>query len=445
MQDDKNTIEDDFEDLDFEDLDNEDDFDDESWDDFDDEGTSEAEVQSPPDSSDSASDAPAPVKKKSFLQKNFNLIVILIAVVGGGGFIFSQLGGSPANTPPEAPADLAAQQVPDSADTAITAPTEIPELSDENLPPMPAPIENASADIALSDTPDLSFELDDSMPAEAPALMDTELQAEQQVADDVLTPLPDLSDSGDLQPLENLDVAVNEEAPAAEITTPDLAETDIAAIEDLSVMDAPEEEPVIEDIQVIEPPAEDITDAVLPETEVDVQVDEATTEQSVLIEELNAKIAEKDKALDSAAQENTDISQKLEAANTEIESLKAMVDELKNEMESLKTAAVETPVKAAQPSAAPEKEAAPEKQPEAPQPVEKQEKVEEPTAKEAPAAVQWVLRSASPGRATISPKDNNDLRQVEVGNTVPGLGKIQSISIENNRWVVRGTKSTVSQ
>ena len=59
--------------------------------------------------------------------------------------------------------------------------------------------------------------------------------------------------------------------------------------------------------------------------------------------------------------------------------------------------------------------------------------------------LEWVLKSAGPGRATLSPKDSSDMRQVEVGDVVPGLGRIQSISIEDNRWIVRGEKSSVSQ
>ena len=86
MQDEKVT-DDDFEDLDFEDLDTDDDFEDESWDDFDDVDSTE--------NSETVSEGPSeegqgPAKKKSFIQKNFNLIVILIAVLGGGGiYLFS--------------------------------------------------------------------------------------------------------------------------------------------------------------------------------------------------------------------------------------------------------------------------------------------------------------------------------------------------------------------
>ncbi|MEM7651391.1 MAG: hypothetical protein AAF204_04840, partial [Pseudomonadota bacterium] len=113
MQDDTNKIDDDFEDLDFEDLDADDDLDDESWDDFDDDVEGDLTDSAPNDAEDGgAPEMNAAPKKKSFLQKNFNLIVIAIAVLGGGSFVLSQFGGAPATAPsaptPQAPQDNAA-------------------------------------------------------------------------------------------------------------------------------------------------------------------------------------------------------------------------------------------------------------------------------------------------------------------------------------------------
>ena len=453
MQDDKNTLDDDFDDLDFEDLGEDDDFDDESWDDFDDGDAGQPDGDAQPSESMTDAESSAPVKKKSFLQKNFNLIVISIALLGGGGFIFSQLGGgTPAPAPQQDSESVVSQDVnqPDTGnENAISAPTEIAGLNDESMPPMPAPIENAGTDIALSDTPDLNFELEDTALTETAEPMDAGLdiglETDAQNTDDVLTPIPDLSDSGDLEPLESLDLAVNEEiVPAIEDTLPEVTEADIpAAIEDIPDVSLNEENNEAEDLQVIVDSPENMAEETLSEEIVEMPAAQETSEeQKAMVEDLNAQIEAKEQALADARQENQGISEQLEAANDEIISLKSMVDTLKNEVEGLKAAAAETKKDETPAETVPEKE---EEQPVTNQPIEKQDKKVETAAPKAEPSVQWVLRSASPGQATISPKDNNDLRQIEVGDNVPGLGKVESIAIENNRWIVRGSKGTVSQ
>ncbi len=59
--------------------------------------------------------------------------------------------------------------------------------------------------------------------------------------------------------------------------------------------------------------------------------------------------------------------------------------------------------------------------------------------------VRWVLKSAQPGRAMVSRKGQVDTRVVDVGDSLTGLGQITAIHHENNRWVVRGTKGSISQ
>ena len=82
------------------------------------------------------------------------------------GFIFSQFGGAPDTVQQSDSINIDEQQDSDNvANTENEAiiPAAIPELSDESLPPMPAPIENAGTDtdIALNDVPDLNFDLQD--------------------------------------------------------------------------------------------------------------------------------------------------------------------------------------------------------------------------------------------------------------------------------------------
>lgn len=58
----------------------------------------------------------------------------------------------------------------------------------------------------------------------------------------------------------------------------------------------------------------------------------------------------------------------------------------------------------------------------------------------------WVLKSAKPGTAWISQPGSPDIRSVSVGETLPGLGKVTSISQDSaGHWVVMGTRGHVNQ
>jgi len=60
---------------------------------------------------------------------------------------------------------------------------------------------------------------------------------------------------------------------------------------------------------------------------------------------------------------------------------------------------------------------------------------------------EWRLDAASPGAALLSEKNTRERREVVVGDTIPGLGRITSIAPddESGRWVVRGTQGSVYQ
>jgi len=55
----------------------------------------------------------------------------------------------------------------------------------------------------------------------------------------------------------------------------------------------------------------------------------------------------------------------------------------------------------------------------------------------------WELRGAQNGRAIIAKA--GDMREVGVGDNVPGLGEVMGIATMNGRWVVQGSKGRVSQ
>jgi intracellular multiplication protein IcmG len=87
----------------------------------------------------------------------------------------------------------------------------------------------------------------------------------------------------------------------------------------------------------------------------------------------------------------------------------------------------------------------------APQPVKKVEVREprpaQPVVVSTPerSRISWQLRGASPEQAFLANQANGAVTTVSLGQTVPGLGRIESIAVENGRWVVRGTNGIVRQ
>ena len=57
----------------------------------------------------------------------------------------------------------------------------------------------------------------------------------------------------------------------------------------------------------------------------------------------------------------------------------------------------------------------------------------------------WELRAAQPGRAWVSKKGQKEMRPVVVGDKLPGLGRIQSITYQNQKWVVVGHEGQITQ
>lgn len=60
-------------------------------------------------------------------------------------------------------------------------------------------------------------------------------------------------------------------------------------------------------------------------------------------------------------------------------------------------------------------------------------------------SIDWTLRGASRGEAIIADPASGATRTVTVGDTIDGLGRITAITMENNRWVVRGSNGVVRQ
>jgi len=55
----------------------------------------------------------------------------------------------------------------------------------------------------------------------------------------------------------------------------------------------------------------------------------------------------------------------------------------------------------------------------------------------------WELKAAQPGKAWIVKKGSNKIEPINVGDRIEGLGRIQAISMQGSKWVVKGTQKTI--
>jgi hypothetical protein len=71
-------------------------------------------------------------------------------------------------------------------------------------------------------------------------------------------------------------------------------------------------------------------------------------------------------------------------------------------------------------------------------------KTSEEAALSPPHSTRWVLRAAMPGQAWVSTTPTSrELKQLQVGDTLEGIGKITAIQQQGNNWVVQGTKGLI--
>lgn len=61
------------------------------------------------------------------------------------------------------------------------------------------------------------------------------------------------------------------------------------------------------------------------------------------------------------------------------------------------------------------------------------------------ATPKWVLKAAQPGKAWVMREGGNDMLSVSVGESLEGIGRIESVEYADNQWVVRGTKGKITQ
>ncbi len=434
-------------------------FDDESWDDLDDD--LDIEFDDVKDEDGSAIPPRSP-HQKTFLQKFFIPIVVCVVAVFGLLFYLGQSGGSSGSKAPQ-------QVLPamEEADVSFSAPADIPydpQQEDAGLPPMPNAMQSNTSE---------GFNLEET----------AEQQPELEVAQEQpLTPLPDESKDTKSLDLANLEETIGrpyeirKAVPVEGIDAEPLAQetSDVGFQIDSEPQPSPfaasdtnasletqttDALPVVNNEPFSLEDAPVVSASIAPSPAIDLSQEKA--EKEAISQEINALSETKS----SLMSENTAIKNEINLAQSELKALEDKIaalakevqakeeqsEELASEIKTLETKKTEVkkvesaPVVPQTPDPEPEEiliqktvEA-----PKAPKP-EAAKPTSAPISK--PATQQnWVLRAASPGRASIAPKGSNDLKTVEVGNTVVGLGKITSIQVENGLWVVRGTKGTVSQ
>ncbi|MGB4107538.1 MAG: hypothetical protein WBK55_07055 [Alphaproteobacteria bacterium] len=420
-----------FDDADFEDLDpiEDDDLGDDGWDD----DLSGTEASEPADS-DPETGLP---KEKTFVQKNFMLIVGAIVVVFGGVIGVSLLGGG-------SPAPMPDEQAAAPGDALPEAPLQAEYEDGADMPPMPAPINpgEENADGALTPMP-------------TPADLENAELGELSVDEVPAQPTSGTTPQGE----EPFDYRSNDQREASDEPAPKNAAEKLNAEFANRAETAPAVAPVTEgqptiidsEGNMLAMPAPVLADnrpkppelaAEEPAPNLAPQLEAQKTEIGSLQSKLDTEAARAVEAEKSAQA----LQQELDSKTSEIEALSKKVAELEQklvEAESAPAPAAEEPTpapkKAAQPKAETPK-AASSATPKAPA---TQQASAEPKAAAKPVA--WELKAAQPGKAVLFSKATGDTRNVAVGDTVEGLGKIASISNETGRWTVLGSRGQVSR
>lgn len=287
----------------------------------------------------------------------------------------------------------------------------------------------------------------------------------------------DVAVVGDVTQAVPAPAIVEEEAPAGEASAKDLLEAAIANREK-KTQEKEETEigtDVKEPASVVETsPAPVLAEPKAEETPVPVPapvaaapsvdpaavaaVSEAAQQNSKAVVSLEAKI---DTLLKRMEQIESDLGNVRESRQSASQELEAEIATLKKEIVAIREKPAPAPVqekaavKAEPAAAAPleeEDETAPPPVQEKPKPAPVKKK--RPSAAPAPKTqaakapsnnARWELRAAQPGRAWVSRPGERDMQSVEVGQTLPNVGRITAITYQNGRWTVTGTQGQIRQ
>ncbi|MCE7886464.1 MAG: hypothetical protein DYH13_03050 [Alphaproteobacteria bacterium PRO2] len=423
-----------FEDADFEDLDalEDDDLGDETWDD--DLGGADAAD----DAGGGDDDEPRAPGEKTFVQKNFMLIVGAVVVVFGGLIAVAFMGGG-------SPSPLPDEQAAAPGDALPDAPAATAYEDGADMPPMPAPINPQQADGALTPMPmpgDLQdtqlAELDvDEVPAQPPS--GTVPQGEEPFDYRSTEQREGSDEPAPKNAAEKLSAEFKnrtETDPVAPVHTP--SETLIDGEGNIIAMPAP----VIPEENKAGQQQQPAPAAAEPAPTLQASAPSPQLEaQNTRIESLQSQLTTQESRAAEAEKATKALEDSLKSKDEEIAALSKKIEELEQKLASAERA----PAPEKQASAP--KAAKPASAPAAEKPAAKQTASPAPQQAKAPAAparvVSWELKAAQPGKAVLESRSTGDTRNVSVGDTVDGLGKITAISNETGRWTVRGTKGQV--
>ena len=190
---------------------------------------------------------------------------------------------------------------------------------------------------------------------------------------------------------------------------------------------------------------------------------EPVVEKTTAPEISSVAVAENSKAVEALDQRLYTLLQRMDQIESELGSVKtaakpADTSGLEQTIESLKAEIAELKNRPAPAAEAPKSrkpvplEETEEEVAEAPKPapVKKSSKPKTATTSKtaAPAAAssaRWELRAAQPGRAWVSKPGERDMQSVEIGQSLPGIGRVTGIVYQSGRWTVQGTSGQINQ
>lgn len=421
-----------------------DEYDQDSTSDIEDEWTDSDET----DGASSRSSSVSPQKKKSSFS---TVIVVVLVILAGLGFLAYKFGnkqslpGDGVTPPVDAaqqqgmPSDAASPQpegfppYPDQSGSLMTAPGQ-PAPDAAAQPVVPAPVDPAVAAQQQAPAP---------TPAPTPAPVgDQAAGGAPQNAPGSVVPFEPVSDFPSVDAIKKTDEAVPAAAAQAqaldqEAAVPSMNAAPSDAI-DMQPVPAPTEvAPVAVQAPADAAPKPDMAAQKSPEVAAPVQkmapVAEPAPTPSPDEKDLMAATPDEGQGKISELQDTLD---KERAAakkyKSEISDLKARIAELESvagtpsKQSDLSSDSVEAPRPVTTSSAKVK--------------TRKAVKAEAPVEK-----IEWVLKSAQPGRALLARKGQSDYTTATIGAKIPGLGKILTIDQGRDGWVVVGTGGRVTE
>ena len=312
------------------------------------------------------------------------------------------------------------------------------EVEKENVQTQDTFVVNDVADAI--DAPPMPMPITNDAPDETAAFIEMPASKDPAVPAPALTPLPNFEDTGEMPMLPSLD---NEEETAGLFEEP--APVFIPA----SVLPKVEEDHTLGQVEDTVP-ASVVAEAIVPTIEeksmVSLSSDEVVVDSVIdneQLQNLNAALDEKSALFEVQISQ---IRTRLDDHDGAMVEIMASLQRIEAELKSQKADIHAVREKAASVSASKKAVVSvPKKLTSKKKVVNSQVRNPILYERSAEKAKIWVLKSAQPGKAIVAEAGTNYLRSVEVGASLPGLGKVTSISNVSGRWVVQGTQGRITQ